>query len=169
MTSVELTQIVVAGQRTGIVGLKKVLEEVARNFAGKPDDEIKAELMAHLSQRNYIVPKFEDAYRVAFLREYKRYMGEPFEEECSDAILIKVLGPGCPNCERLERDLMALMTELNISADLEHVRDPAEISRYGMMAMPALVINGKVKAAGKIPAKATLKAWLLEAAGKHKS
>ena len=57
MTSDELTQIVVAGQRTGIVGLKQVLEEVARNFAGKPDDEIKAELMAHLSQRNYIVPK----------------------------------------------------------------------------------------------------------------
>jgi hypothetical protein len=64
---------------------------------------------------------------------------------------------------------MALMTELNISADLEHVRDSAEISRFGMMAMPALVINGKVKATGKIPAKATLKTWLLEAAGMHES
>jgi len=169
MTSDELTQIVVAGQRTGIVGLKQALEEVARNCAGKPDNEIKADLMAHLSKRNYIVSRFEDAYRVAFLREYKRYMGEPFEEECSDAILIKVLGPGCPNCERLERDLMALMTELTISADLEHVRDPTEISRFGMMAMPALVINGKVKAAGKVPAKAALKTWLLEAAGKHES
>lgn len=169
MTSDELTQIVVAGQRTGIVGLKQVLEEVARNFAGKPDDEIKAELMAHLSQRNYIVPKFEDAYRAAFLREYKRFVEEPFEEELSDTISIKVLGPGCPNCERLERDLMALMTELDISADLEHVRDPVEISRFGMMAMPALVINDKVKAAGKVPAKATLKTWLLEAAKRHES
>jgi hypothetical protein len=96
MTPDELTQIVVAGQRTGIVGLKQVLEEVARNCAGKPDDEIKAELKAHLSQRNYIVPKLEDAYRAAFFREYKRYMGEPFEEECSDAILIKVLGTRLP-------------------------------------------------------------------------
>jgi len=169
MTSDQLTQIVVAGQRTGIVGLKQVLEAVARNFAGQPDDEIKAELMAHLSQKNYIVPKLEDAYRAAFFREYKRHMGESFEEECSDSILIKVLGPGCPSCERLERDLMALLTELRISADLEHVRDPAEISRFGMMAMPALVVNGKVKAAGKIPAKATLKTWLLEAAEKHAS
>jgi small redox-active disulfide protein 2 len=115
------------------------------------------------------VPKFEDAYRTAFLREYKRFVGEPFEEELSDTILIKVLGPGCPNCERLEHDLMALMTELDISADLEHVRDPAEISRYGMMAMPALVINGKVKAAGKVPGKGTLKTWLLEAVGKYEA
>jgi len=169
VTSPEVIQILVAGQRTGIVGLKQVLEEVARNLAGRPDDEIKAELMARLSQKNYIVPKFEDAYEGAFLREYKRFVGEPFEEELSETILIKVLGPGCPNCERLERDLMALMAELDIRADLEHVRDPAEISRFGMMAMPALVINGKVKAAGKIPAKATLKTWLLEAARKHES
>jgi hypothetical protein len=36
-----------------------------------------------------------------------------------------------------------------------------------MMAMPALVINGKVKAAGKVPPKGTLKTWLLEAVGKR--
>jgi hypothetical protein len=44
-----------------------------------------------------------------------------------------------------------------------------EISRYGMMAMPALVVNGKVKAAGKVPPKATLRTWLLEAVGKRES
>jgi small redox-active disulfide protein 2 len=166
MSSDDITQIVVAGQRTGIVGLKKALEEVAGVCAGRPDAEITAELMVRLSKKNYIVPKVKDAYRTAFLREYKKFVGEPFEETVDpDLVQIKVLGPGCPNCERLEQDLMALMVELQIKADLEHVRDPVEIGTYGVMAMPALVINGKVKAAGSVPSKGTIKQWLLEAQG----
>ena len=46
---------------------------------------------------------------------------------------IKVLGPGCPNCEKLEQDVMELITELKLAADLEHVRDPVAISGYGVM------------------------------------
>jgi len=46
---------------------------------------------------------------------------------------------------------------------LEHVRDPMEIGTYGVMAMPALVNNGWVIAAGRVPSKETLKGWLLEA------
>ncbi|MFZ1201010.1 MAG: thioredoxin family protein, partial [Desulfobacterales bacterium] len=143
--------------------LKKTLEDVAGQYAGRPDAEITDELMARLSKRNYIVPKVKDAYRAAFLREYKKFVGEPFEETVGpDLVQIKVVGPGCPNCDRLEQDLMALMVELQLKADLEHVRDPLEIGTYGVMAMPALVINGKVKAAGKVPSKGTIKEWLLE-------
>jgi len=40
---------------------------------------------------------------------------------------------GCPRCEKLKQDLMALMAELNIAAGLEHVRDPLEIASYGVM------------------------------------
>jgi hypothetical protein len=58
---------------------------------------------------------------------------------------------------------MVLLAELQIKADLEHVRDPSQIGTYGVMAMPALVINDKVMAAGKVPPKNTLKDWLLEA------
>jgi hypothetical protein len=60
---------------------------------------------------------------------------------------------------------MALMAELRIKADLEHVRDPAEIGTFGVMSMPALLINGKVKAAGRVPPKGTIKQWLLEVQG----
>ena len=166
MSSDDITQVVIAGQRTGIVGLKKTLEEVAGTCAGRADAQITDELMARLSKKNYIVPKVKDAYGTAFLREYKKFVGEPFEETVDpDLVQIKVLGPGCPNCERLEQDLMALMAELRIRADLEHVRDPVEIVTYGVMAMPALVINGKVKAAGNVPSKGTIKQWLLEAQG----
>ncbi|MBW2015001.1 MAG: thioredoxin family protein [Deltaproteobacteria bacterium] len=61
---------------------------------------------------------------------------------------IKVLGAGCPRCEKLEQDLMALMAELNIAAGLEHVRDPIEIANYGAIGSPALIIDGSVKAVG---------------------
>jgi hypothetical protein len=166
MTADDISQIIVAGQRTGIVGLKKTLEEVARECAGRADGEITDELMRRLSKRNYIVAKVKDAYETAFLREYKKFVGKPFEETVDPGLVqIKVLGPGCPNCERLEQDIMALMAELQMKADLEHVCDPVEIGSYGVMSMPALVINGKIKAAGKLPSKGTIRQWLLEARG----
>jgi small redox-active disulfide protein 2 len=90
-------------------------------------------------------------------------VGEPFEETVvPDLAQIKVIGPGCSNCERLEQDLMAVMAELRIKADLEHVRDPVEIGTVGVMAMPAIVINGKVKTAGRVPSRGTIKEWLLK-------
>jgi small redox-active disulfide protein 2 len=167
MTVPEVSQIYVGGNRRGVIDLKRVLKETAEKSAGKPDDEIADELLNRLSQKNYITPGFEAQYRTAFLREYKKFRGEPVEPVATPGCLqIKVLGPGCPNCERLEQDLMTLMTELNISADLEHVRDPVEISAYGVMSMPALVIDGQVKAAGRLPSKALLKEWIEHAAGK---
>ena len=56
-------------------------------------------------------------------------------------------------------------TELLMKADLEHVRDPVEIGSYGVMSVQALVINGKVKAAGRLPSEGTIRQWLLETRG----
>ncbi len=78
------------------------------------------------------------------------------------------MGVGCPRCEKLEQDLMAMMAELNIAAGLEHVRDPIEIANYGVMGSPALIINGEVKTVGSVPPKNKLKEWLLEAAKSSK-
>jgi small redox-active disulfide protein 2 len=166
MSDHDVVQISVGGHRTGIIGLKLVLEEVARDYGRRPDEEIKAELMSRLSRSNYIVPSARTAYEAAFFREYKKFIGEPVPEDPSGPIQIKVLGPGCPDCERLERDLMTVMTELNLPADLDHVRDVKEIACYGVMGNPALVINGKVVAAGRVPSKNQLKEWLKAAAKK---
>lgn len=81
-------------------------------------------------------------------------------EDPSGPVQIKVLGPGCPSCDKLEQELMAVMAELNLPADLEHVRDVKEIACYGVMGNPALVINGKVVAVGRVPSKSQLKEWL---------
>jgi small redox-active disulfide protein 2 len=160
MTGHEVIQISIGGHRIGIVGLKPVLEEVARDFVGRADEEIKAELMARLGKSNYIVPKVKNEYEAAFFREYKKFKGEPMPEDPAGQTQIKVLGPGCPSCDKLEQDLMAVMAELNLPADLEHVRDVKEIACYGVMGSPALVINGKVVAVGRVPSKSQLREWL---------
>jgi protein-disulfide isomerase len=55
---------------------------------------------------------------------------------------------------------MDVMAEINLSADLEHIRDIKEIGTYGVMGMPALILNGKVMSVGRVPPKAKLKEWL---------
>ena len=163
MSEDKVTQINVGGHATGIIGLQSILEEVANEHKGKIDDEIEAELLNRLSKKNYISSRTRDVYGQAFLREFKKFVGEPFEDTLDGGLDIKVLGPGCPRCEKLEQDLMAMMAELNIAADLEHVRDPLEIGNFGVIGMPALIINGEVKASGSVPPKSKLKEWLLEA------
>lgn len=160
MSEKDVTQVSVGGHRTGIIGLKPVLEAVAREFAGRPDEEIKAELTARLGSSNYIASSAKAEYAAAFFREFRKFIGEPLPEGPAGPLQIKVLGPGCPSCDKLEQDLMAVMAELNLPADLDHVRDVKEIACYGVMGNPALVINGKVVAAGRVPSRSQLKEWL---------
>ncbi|WP_300456195.1 thioredoxin family protein [Desulfobacula sp.] len=101
-----------------------------------------------MSKKNHIPSTVVDLYTYAFVRKYKKFIGEPIPELPIDGIEIKVLGAGCPSCDRLEQDLMILIEETGVEVPLEHVRDFKEISKYGVMGSPALVINGKVKAVG---------------------
>ena len=160
MAEHDIIQISVGGDRVGIIGLKAVLEAVAQGLKGRPDEEIKTELMKRLGRSNYIVPSAEAAYEAAFFREYKKFIGEPVPMDPTGTLQIRVLGPGCPSCDKLEKDLMEVMAELNLPADLDHVRDVKEIACYGVMGNPALVINGKVVAVGRVPSKNQLKEWL---------
>jgi small redox-active disulfide protein 2 len=61
---------------------------------------------------------------------------------------IKVLGPGCPNCQMLEETVKKAVRELGIDAKVEKLTDIREIMKY-TMSTPGLVINGKLKHAGK--------------------
>lgn len=75
---------------------------------------------------------------------------------------IKVLGTGCARCNELERMCYNVAAENNIDADIRKVSDLKEIMSYGIMQTPGLVINGKVKISGKLPAASTLLVWLQE-------
>jgi len=159
----DITKIKVGKFSVGIVGLKAVVEEAAQmDFAS--DEEIADHLLQVLKKKNYIPPNSELEHARAFLREYKKFKGEPFEEEKPQGLEVKILGPGCPNCEKLEQMLYKVMADSNIAGDVEHVRDLAEIANYGLVSTPALVINGKVKSSGRLPQERQVLQWLREAA-----
>jgi len=73
---------------------------------------------------------------------------------------IKVLGPGCPNCQDLERRVKQALTELGVAATVTKVTDFAEIGKYIMMT-PGVVINEKVVHEGKpLPRVDQIKNWI---------
>ncbi|SMD12267.1 Thioredoxin domain-containing protein [Desulfocicer vacuolatum DSM 3385] len=84
-----------------------------------------------LSKKNYIPSGAYEQYEKALIREYKKFVGDPVPPEPLEEIEIKVLGAGCPNCDRLEMTLMELIKEMGVEADLEHVTDMKEIAGYG--------------------------------------
>jgi hypothetical protein len=166
MSSDEVSQIKVGGDRLGIIGLKSILAEVAETCAAWTDEEIRDELLERLNKRNYIAESSKEKYGRAFLREFQKFIGRPVEGSQPDGLEIKVLGQGCARCNQLEQDLMALMNEMNMAADIEHITDITEIGSYGVMGTPALVINREVKAVGSVPPKAKLKKWLQDVLAK---
>ncbi|MDD5018756.1 MAG: thioredoxin family protein [Eubacteriales bacterium] len=64
---------------------------------------------------------------------------------------IKVLGGGCASCKKLLESVKAAVAELKIDADVIYVTDMGEIVGAGIMSTPALMIDGKVKAMGRVP------------------
>lgn len=67
------------------------------------------------------------------------------------ALRIKILGPGCGNCRRLELHAREALRELGVEADLEKVEDIGDIMAYGIMRTPGLVVNESVLVAGRVP------------------
>ncbi len=63
---------------------------------------------------------------------------------------IEILGTGCMKCQRLEKNAKKAVDELGVDAEIVKVEDITEISSRGVMATPALAIDGEVKARGKI-------------------
>ncbi len=73
---------------------------------------------------------------------------------------IKILGTGCPKCRQLENLTREMIRETGIDAQVEKVEDIMQIMGYGVARTPGLVIDGKVVAAGKLPAREELKQLL---------
>jgi small redox-active disulfide protein 2 len=63
---------------------------------------------------------------------------------------IQILGTGCPKCKQLTANAEQAVRELGINAEIEKVEDIKEIIKFRVMTTPALVVNGQVKASGKV-------------------
>lgn len=73
---------------------------------------------------------------------------------------IKVLGPGCPRCERTAKAVKEAVAETGVDASVEKVTDVMEIANYGVFGTPAVVVDGEVKSVGKVPPVEEIKKWL---------
>ncbi|HDS05701.1 MAG TPA: thioredoxin family protein [Deltaproteobacteria bacterium] len=74
---------------------------------------------------------------------------------------IEILGTGCAKCDKMEEMVKLALEETGINAAVNHIRDIKKIMTYGVMTTPALVIDGEVKASGKIPSSEEIKKMLV--------
>jgi len=119
----------------GVIDLKTIMDAMAADYVNRPDEEVKVELLKRLSKKNYIPGQAKENYDRAFLREFRKFLGQPYEEESSSGspVQIRVLGPGCTQCDRLALDVMDVMAQLGLAANMEHITDVKEIGQSGVM------------------------------------
>jgi len=73
---------------------------------------------------------------------------------------IEILGSGCPKCKQLEANARKAVEESGKKAEIVKVTDISEIINRGVMATPAISIDGKIRASGRIPGVEEIKTWL---------
>ncbi len=73
---------------------------------------------------------------------------------------IQVLGAGCAKCMKLEEISRKAADELGIEYEIEKVKDVKKIMEFGVMVTPALVVDGEVKVAGKVPSIEEIKNYI---------
>ena len=77
---------------------------------------------------------------------------------------IQVLGSGCVRCNNLAANAEKALQQLAVETEIEKVTGIKEIAAYQVFATPALVIDGSVKSAGRIPSPMEIAAWIAETA-----
>jgi len=80
---------------------------------------------------------------------------------------IKVLGPGCARCHQLGQTTKEVVKELGIDASIEEVKDIKKIMEYRILATPGLVVNEELVCSGRVPNKAELTQFIVNALDKE--
>ena len=80
---------------------------------------------------------------------------------------IKVLGPGCAKCHQLEKTTKEVVQELGIKVNIEEVKDLKKILEYPILTTPGLVVNGEMLCSGRVPSKAEITKFIMNALDKE--
>jgi small redox-active disulfide protein 2 len=81
-------------------------------------------------------------------------------KERNDMLMIKVLGPGCANCKRLEGLVRKVIDTQGLEAQVDKITDYAAIMRWPILSTPGLVVNDTLVSSGRIPSEAEIANWL---------
>jgi small redox-active disulfide protein 2 len=160
MTQDDYSRIRVGEDQIGIRGLKGAIEQIAQSHGDKTDEEVRQALLESLSEKNYIAYAARDEYGRAFVREFRKFLGQPYDKAGGEQLMIEVLGPGCSQCNQLERLVKQVLSELRLGVSVDHVTDFKEMAKYGFVRTPALAINGKIVAMGTVPSAKKIKELL---------
>ena len=82
-------------------------------------------------------------------------------------LTIKVLGPGCANCKRVEQLTRKAVQQLDVEADIQKVTNHAEILDMGVLSTPGLAINDQVVCKGRIPSLDEITGYINDASAKN--
>jgi small redox-active disulfide protein 2 len=75
-------------------------------------------------------------------------------------LTIKILGPGCANCRKLEAVAREAVAAANVQAEIVKVKDMTAIIAYDLLSTPGLVVNEQLVCSGRIPTVAEIRGWL---------
>ncbi len=73
---------------------------------------------------------------------------------------IKILGPGCARCKKVEKIIREVLTETGVEATVDKEKDFEQVTVFGVFGTPTVVIDGEVKSVGKIPKKEDILKWI---------
>ncbi|BDD87762.1 thioredoxin family protein [Desulfofustis limnaeus] len=156
----DYTKIRVGGQQVGVVGLTAVLQELAEGSEAHPLDQVGSLIRQRLAGQNYFAATAEKLYDEAFQRAYRTFVGLPGEPETGTVAQVMVLGAGCPRCEQLRDTVIRILNERGNPVDFEYRSDPLSLAEFGVLVPPALMVNGVVVVAGRIPSSRELQRLL---------
>ena len=153
-----LTKLKIGQSTIGLIGLGPAIQQaIGQNLNADAAADF---LLTTMGRENYIPAGAIELYRKALRAEYERAVsgGAPSHQQ----LTIKILGPGCVSCNKLNTMIFDIMQRLDIAADIEQIHDLDEIWRHGVIITPALIINGKIKSSGRMPPPAEVEQWLRE-------
>jgi hypothetical protein len=162
--SEKITQVRIGKSLVGLRGLEEIMAEILAGEWESPE-QAQEELFRRVAAQNYVPAVSRAEYRQALGREFRRRQGQDLEPETPAGLEIKVLGLGCAGCQHFYRQVMEILAARNLAAELQYITEPALLQEYGIRNFPALVINGRLVLAGRMPPPAELEKLLTAAAG----
>jgi len=75
-------------------------------------------------------------------------------------LTVKILGPGCANCRKLEAVAREAATSAGVQAEFVKVSDMKSIMAYDVLSTPGLVIDEKLVSSGRIPTQEEIRRWM---------